>query len=185
MERASTSNLASPTGLSRRDLFLLWMSLPTWIVFFIIGTLVASEPYRNGLATFEGGARGILWNGLMVAVTYSLPNIALLCILASVLGAVGAKARLGSDTGQVEVPEQDISAPSSSAVLRGFLVYLTLISGVLVLGPSPTGLTQIDYVRLAGVMSVISFLVSYHPTIFGQLLERSGRLLAGGAQPPK
>ena len=170
----------SLTGLTRGDLVLLWITLPMWLLLSLSGTLIDSTPFRTKFTAFEGGVGGTLWNGLLVLGTYTMPNIALLCMFASVLGAIGAKAQLGADTGRPEKSAKDLTSPRSSAVLRGFLVYLTLIAGVLLLGQTPTAPTQTEYVKLAGVMSVVSFLVSYHPTAFGQLLERSGRLISGG-----
>jgi hypothetical protein len=172
------------SSLSLRDVGLLWLALPLWIVMSLVGTLIDSAPYRAKFAALEGGARAVGWNGLMVLATYTLPNIAILCMLSSVLGAIAARARLGADVGQPEELDLDLSAPVSSAVLRGFLVYLTLISGVFVFGQSSADPTQIGYVKLAGVMSVFSFLLSYHPTLFGRLLERVGRLLTDGSGQP-
>jgi hypothetical protein len=173
-------------SLAGWDVLLLWVVLPLWMVLSLLGTLIDSSPFRAKFIAFEGGAKGIGWNGLMVLMTYTLSNIAVLCMLASVLGAIAARARLGADTVQKEELDLDVTAPRSSAVLRGFLVYLTLTSGVFVFGQSPSSPTQTEYVKLAGVMSVVSFLVSYHPTLFGRILERVGRLISdGGATPPR
>jgi hypothetical protein len=169
-------------GLQFGDTVLLWLTLFLWIALFLIGTLINSAPFRARFASFEGGLTGTVKNGLVVVVAYTMPNVALLCMMASLLGAIGARARLGSDTQDAETAEQDITSPRSSAVLRGFLVYLTLISGVIVFAETPAEPTQAQYVKLAGVMSVVAFLVSYRPTLFGRLLERGGRFLSG-SQP--
>lgn len=166
------------TCLSAGDVVLLWLLLPAWLALFLIGTLVASAPFRAHFAAFDGGAWGTLTNGLAVLVAYTLPNIALLCIAASLLGSIGAKAYLGADTDDC-TPECDTTSPRASAVLRGFVVYLTLISGVVVFAETPSEPTQSQYVKLAGVTSVIAFLVSYRPTLFGLLLQKSGKLLSG------
>ncbi|HVN31605.1 MAG TPA: hypothetical protein VMT45_06425 [Thermoanaerobaculaceae bacterium] len=166
-------------GLRARDVALLWIGLLLWFVLFLIGTLVASAPYRVKFASLEGGPKAILTNAAVVVLAYTMPNVALLCILASVLGAVGAEAGLGSDAQDSKISERDVTSPRSSAVLRGFLVYLTMISGVIVFAETPAEPTQAQYVKLAGVMSVVAFLVSYRPALFGRLLERGGKILSG------
>lgn len=167
------------TCLRPADICLIWVALAAWLALFMIGALVASAPFRTRFAAFEGGPAGILMNGLVVLAAYTLPNIALLCILASLLGTIGAKANLGSDSQERGCDDYDTTSPRSSAVLRGFMVYLTLISGVIVFAETPAEPTQSQYIKLAGVTSVLAFLVSYRPMLFGRLLEKAGQTLSG------
>jgi len=168
----------SRLGLAWSDMLLLWIALALWLAMFLVGTLVNSEPYRNRFATFQGDVAETIMTGLLVILTYTLTNVAFLCILAGVLGVLGGKAILTADTQTAQRADIDITSPKNSAVLRSFLVYLTLIAGVLILGDNPTEPTQIQYVRLAGLMSLVGFIVNYRPTLFGQLLQRAGNLLA-------
>ena len=60
---------------------------------------------------------------------------------------------------------------SDSAILRGFFVYLFLMSGLLLLDHTPfSNAGPSQYIRLAGFLSLFSFVVSYHPTLFGALI---------------
>lgn len=165
-------------GLLWYDTALLSVLLPLWLVLFLAGTLVDSAPFRSRFADFEGGALDSLVNGLVVMSTYTLLNIGILCVIASVLGSIGATARLGPDEDRSLAEGPGVSSPRSAAVLRGFIVYLTLISGLIVFADSPTEPTEIQYVKLAGVLSVVSFIVSYKPTLFAALLERGARMLS-------
>lgn len=96
-------------------------------------------------------------------------NLAWLCLAASTLGAVGNMANLGSE--RDPMPPHDASSPLLSAMLRGFFVYLFLMSGMLLLDHAPfSGAGPNQYIRLAGFLSLFSFLVSYHPQLFGTLI---------------
>ena len=170
------------TGLFPLEMLLLWLLAPMWLAVFMAGTLVNSQPFRQSFAALEGGIVGMIWNGLLVAFTYTLTNVAILCVLAGVLGELGAKAVLGSDKQEEQTQEQDATSPISSAVLRSFLVYLAVIAGVLILGESPLQPTPNHYVRLAGAISLVGFVVSYRPSSFGRLLEHASSLF-GDARP--
>ncbi len=170
----------SKPGLSIFDMVLLWLTLILWLALFLIGTLVNSAPYRSLFAAFEGGFLAAIKNGLLVVLTYTLTNVAFLCVLAGILGTLGAKAILVTEAQKSF--DRDTTSPRNSAVLRGFLVYLTLIAGVLILGDNPAEPTQIQYVRLAGFMSLAGFIMNYRPKIFGLLMERAGRLIASSAE---
>lgn len=161
-------------GLNSFDIVLLWFTLTLWLAIFLIGTLVSSAPYRSRFAAFEGGVVEVIKNGLLVVLAYTLTNVAFLCILSGLLGTLGVKAILG--TKAQKDSEKDTTSPKNSAVLRGFLVYLTLIAGVLIFGENPAEPTQIQYVKLAGLMSLAGFVMNYKPMIFGRLMERAGRL---------
>ena len=163
-------------GLFPREMLLLGLLAPMWLAVFMAGMLVDSEPFREGFAAFEGGFVGLLGNGLLVAFTYTLTNVAILCTLAGVLGELGAKAVLGSDEQGGSGKAQDMSSPISSAVLRSFLVYLAVIAGVLILGESPLQPTANHYVRLAGAISLVGFVVRYRPSAFGKVLEHASGL---------
>jgi hypothetical protein len=160
------------TGLRPLDHVLLYVTLVVWVVVFLLGILIDSSPYRAKLITIQGPASEYLVSGLVVALTYTLTNVAILCVLAGVLGTLGRRSQLGAD--RQGVVHRDTVNPRSSAVLRGFLVYLALISGVLILGDDPAQPTQKQYVRLAGFVSLFSFVVNFNPALFGGLLRRLG-----------
>jgi hypothetical protein len=96
-------------------------------------------------------------------------NLAWLCVASSMLGTVGSLANLSDDHSLTR--SRDMSNPYTSALLRGFFVYLFMMSGLLLLDDSPfsdTGPGQ--YIRLAGFLSLFSFVVSYQPRLFSSLM---------------
>jgi len=176
------SNPPSPkSALTVADMVLLWIGIVVWIITFLFGTLVDSKPYRDSFAVLAGGLLGTLKSGLVVIGTYTLTNVAILCLVAGVLGALAARASLGADNEGDAA--QDTTSPRNSALLRGFMVYLALIAGVLMFGDDPAAPTQKQYVRLAGFMSLIAFVINYRPSLFGKLLQRAGATLEGKREP--
>jgi len=165
--------------LCTQEVVGLWVAVLLWLVMFIVGTLVPSQPYRESFAAFEGRVSDTLLDGLLVIATYTLTNVLILCVPAGLLGALGNRAILLSDTEEAKDNNEDLTSPYCSAVLRSFLVYLAFIAGVLLLGQEPTNPTQGQYVRIAGSISLVSFAVSYRPVFFGRLLARVGRLFGG------
>jgi hypothetical protein len=51
----------------------------------------------------------------------------------------------------------------------------------------PVETSQTQYVRLAGLSSLLAFTLNYHPHLFGNLLERAGALVkqSSAAKPPQ
>lgn len=168
-------------ALSPVDMALLWLGISVWLVTFMFGTLVDSAPYRTQFAALAGGPGDVVRNGLVVIGAYTLTNVAILCLTASLLGAIGARASLSADA-EIEAGQDDTS-PRNSALLRGFLVYLSLIAGVLIFGDDPAAPTQKQYVRLAGFTSLLAFVISYRPSLFGKLLQRVGTVVEGKKNP--
>jgi hypothetical protein len=156
------------------DCVVLAVTIVLWLATFLIGTLVNSAPYRTAFSELRGTVLDVVANGAVVGVTYTLTNVCLLCLFASLLGSFGAAAKLGVDGEKCQ--GMDTTAPRISALLRGFLVYLALIAGVLMFGDGATAPTQSQYVKLAGAVSLLGFVVNYHPALFAGLLTRMSKL---------
>jgi hypothetical protein len=73
--------------------------------------------------------------------------------------------------------------PFLSGALRGFFVFLMVTAGLLVFMENPFAtVTPFSYIRLAGLLSAISFYVTYDPRLFGYLLSLAGRRLTDGSE---
>lgn len=108
-------------------------------------------------------------SSLIVFFCFLPLNLAWLCVTSSTLGAVGNLANLSND--EDSRGPRDASNPLTSAILRGFFVYLFLMSGLLLLDHAPfSNAGPSQYIRLAGFLSLFSFVVSYHPHLFGALI---------------
>ena len=146
----------------------------------------------------------------IVVFSFTPTNIALLCISAAMLGSIGRQLQRPkikrikrvpsgtpttpeqTDTGEVEHVRQrqydeirfEQDRPNyASALVRGFFVFLFLLSGILVLTGSPT-LTAAagpdDYIRIAGLASVLGFLVGAQPEFMGAMFDRLGSYFSKG-----
>lgn len=59
------------------------------------------------------------------------------------------------------------------SILAGFFVYLVVLSGLLLLTTKAlTNADQEQYVQLAGLLSVVAFVVGYHPQVTGVLFQK-------------
>lgn len=145
-----------------------------WALIFVLGIVVDSQALRGVVAKdFAAGHVDLetLSAIVFVMVCYTVPNIALLCICASVLGSIGRSARLAMEKDQD--PRDEVS-PYLSAVIRGFFIYLVVLSGLLVLDGNPLSSPDAGhYFRLAGLLSLLSFVASYNPGVFSGLLTRA------------
>ena len=105
----------------------------------------------------------------MVLICFLPINLAWICATASLLGAFGNRANLAEDHSGHRA--RDDTNPDLSAVLRGFFVYLFMASGLLLLDDAPfANPAPGQYIRLAGFLSLFSFVVSYQPRLFSVLI---------------
>ena len=176
--------------------------LVVWLNLFACGMLIGSEQYRlaidpNGVKALKGTSERPQANAVgsnvgdgqeestgkqttrsinpyrawfMALITFLPFNLALLCAASGALGAFGNRANLQDDrTAEIA---RDRSNPYVSALLRGFFVYLFMISGLLLIEDKPfSDSSPQQYVRLAGFISLFSFVVNYNPYIFNPLIE--------------
>ncbi len=173
----TTSEENDVQGISASEAFLGITVLTVWLLLFLGGILIDTGPFRETLQSpGELASTEIASNGMVVLLFYTVTNIAILCCLASVMGAIGRRARLGVD--HRPEPLQDNVNPYISALFRGFFIYLSLVSGLLVLTESPFEAPSWQtYLRLAGSLSLFGFVASYNPAIFGGLMFKANSLL--------
>jgi hypothetical protein len=120
-------------------------------------------------ANFAGTYRLVVsWLAILL---FFLPlNLAMVSATAGALGAFGNKAHLEPDDRPSE--SQDNSSPLMSGLLRGLFVYLFFISGLLLFDDKPfSSPGPGQYIRLAGFVSLISFLVNYRPHLFASISD--------------
>ncbi len=152
---------ANLTGAECAASFLVFV---TWIVLFGVGILIDTAPYRQAIASH---ATARAW--IAVIFCYLPLNLVWLCAASSVLGAFGNRSNLTN--GRAGRKLRDDHNPYVAAIIRGFFAYLFLISGLLLLDDQPfTNPAAAQYVRLAGFLSLLSFVISYQPRFFNTLI---------------
>jgi len=61
-------------------------------------------------------------------------------------------------------------------MLRGFITYIAAIAGILlVIGDPFANPTALQYIRTAGIISLITFVMGYDPTRFEELITKLTR----------
>lgn len=172
-------------GLSWSQKLIGLSAIIVWILVFTAGLLVNSEPYRNVVANHSyikmdsntinepnNPKSNIIKAWVVVILCYTPTNIIFLCMTGGLLGSLSRIAILhASMEGEPELPS-DKTNPLISGLFRGIFVYLLVTSGVLIISEAPfTNPSQIQYTRLAGFMSLLSFLLSYNPNRFRNFLK--------------
>ena len=172
-------------GLNSIQQVLGYLILATWIIIFASGLLINSQPYRDivtshsyfkidtELSTTQNiNGPNIFAAWLLVLFCYTPTNVLFLCMASGILGSISRIAILHvKREGEPEIPS-DKTNPLISGLFRGMFVYLLIVSGVLIINEAPfTNPTQIQYARLAGFMSLLSFILSYDPRRFHKLLS--------------
>jgi hypothetical protein len=128
-------------------------------------TATTASPERSSI-----GWRTLIAAWLVVLLAYLPLNLAWLCATASTLGTFGSRVNLSDDDTDSE-GSRDLTSPYVSALLRGFFVYLFMTSGLLLLDETPfSSPSPGQYIRLAGFLSLFSFVISYQPRLFTALV---------------
>jgi hypothetical protein len=163
-----------------------------WVVMFAAGTFVPTEKYRKGLLDGWIQERFAEWflDWLIVIGCYTVTIILFLALLSACIGCMTGRWRVSATADTVTPFYSGLPAMRCylAALLRGFFLYLMIISGLLVLGTesSVQEMTFAQYIRIAGITSVFGFMVGYDPSIvyrlMGRLRDIANSPLRGGEQ---
>jgi hypothetical protein len=142
-----------------------------WLALFFGGLLIGTKDLREKLALHSASVGEIA----QVIALWTPSNVAFLAIFA---GLAGGAARLifrqaedvegaGSETGVRRIRRETLFG----GVIRGFVIYLGLLSGGLVVGGETFSQTSPEqFLRMASTTSLAAFLSSFRPEIFEGLL---------------
>jgi hypothetical protein len=165
-------------------LYFTGASIIVWIILFSTGLVVASTPYVDQLKiSFSLG------NFIIASLAYTPSNVAILSVLAGFIGGCMSKI-IGPDEIDAKIKQARIdnnqialknlyrrrthlTEPPLQSMFRGFLTYLAIISGIVLLVSNPFEITSSkEYVRIAGLISGVCFLMGYDPTKFEELISK-------------
>ena len=161
------------------------VALLVWIALFSAGLLLDSTPYRTRIA--EGPFSPIDFTAAMLLYTPS--NVALLSIAAGFLGGCASRLaglqdladriRAAREAGEDDLVRSlgrrlhYLTESPATSMLRGFLVYLGAISGILLLIADPfKNPTAEQFIRTAGLISGLAFVMGYDPTRFEEMIAK-------------
>ncbi|MGH8563827.1 MAG: hypothetical protein ACREXW_06935 [Gammaproteobacteria bacterium] len=145
-----------------------------WLALLVLGLTVDSKPYRAALLT---GFDPILL--IQVALFYTPINVALLTCLAGLIGGISSNLTFHPATPPAETAAAEMhralvrTENPFASLLRSFVVYLLFIAGIAITTDAPfSNPTADQYMRIAGLLSLIGFVVGYDPSTFNGLLRR-------------
>jgi len=172
---------------NRTIIYLTSTTIFIWVILFSAGLVVSSKPYLEQLSS--GFSIG---NFIIASLTYTPSNIAILSVLSGFIGGCISKL-LGVDEIEARLAEA-LQANNENLInnlqrrksylmespmlsmFRGFLTYVGVISGMLLLISNPFEVTSSgQYIRIAGLISGLAFLMGYDPTQFEELISRFSR----------
>jgi hypothetical protein len=166
------------------------IALFAWLLFFSTGLLIETAKYVRYLAPEFAAAQlkpgekapaAYDGNGFeaftMATLCYTPTNLLFLTLLAGLLGGCSSNvvAERLSDEESKEVDPQRLRYLEESpwsAMMRSFVVYLCVIAGLYFAIDDPfKHTTAAQYVRLAGTLSILAFVVGYDPSRIDQWIR--------------
>ena len=165
-----------------------------YVALFTVGVVLDSGPFRAQLngSSFTIGAL------VVVMLTYTPSNVALLCMLAGLISGCSSlitheklpppevKPRGQGGTHLNQSILYRTESPIAS-MFRSLVAYFAFMAGVLATTVAPfTATTPEQYVRFAAAVSFFAFIVGYDPTRFQGLMSMQlpGRSAEKGKQKP-
>lgn len=170
----NSKTMSKTSKLTTFEVGILVVVFVAWLFLFVGGLLIPTQPYREAIAALDFS--WLFWGSIFVVLGfYTITNVLILCVLTAMMGVAGSKARIELDESIYE--RTDTTNPYASAMLRGFVVYLVVLSGTMISVQDPIEnflmATQDQYVRLAALLSILGFLVGYSPDVFSKLISGS------------
>jgi hypothetical protein len=157
------------------------LALVAWVCFFGAGILVSTKPLRDafwGTAPLSFFTRfGYL---LVTVCCYTVTNLFFLSCISAFLGCMACRWQVNPApaAGGEAKPDPSAGAPAhrlyAAALLRGFLLYTFVISGLLVMSTEASVIdtNPAQYVRLGGFVSAIAFIVGYDPQLINRFISK-------------
>ncbi len=155
-----------------------------WLLIFFLGIFIDSSGFRDEIMVDGKLMFSNIFNAFL---TYTVTNVALLCMTAGIAGAnLYSLKTLATKNEATDDSSISLMTPVFNGMIRAFFVYLLFLSGAFMTANAPfEAPTQDQYVRVAGSLSILSFLVGYFPSAFNRLLERMSSSLRGSAEGKK
>lgn len=150
-----------------------------WFGLFGICLFYDTEAIRTKLASDDPFS--FSWTDLGEAIwgfiNWSIPNIGIIACLTSLLGAAAHFTDFLIDESKSDIKiNSNFIRYYTGALIRGFIIYLLFLAGLLVFNEGlfqPTAnFPVIEYIRLVAVVSLLSFLVGFRGDVLKGIIEQ-------------
>jgi hypothetical protein len=151
-----------------------------WLCLFLVGIVVETASLRASIAenTIASGWELVsVWFVLLTC--YTVTNIGILACLCAVIGKFSRRSlayESASLNGLKPAPIasfRDVLVLYSVAIARGFVIYLLLIGGLILLTtPVVTDSSPEEYIKIAGTVSILAFMAGYDAEVFKRAIDR-------------
>lgn len=144
-----------------------------WLICFIVGATFDSSKYRRELLRDNIGFIDWFLNLIYTFFSWTWSNVLILCCISTLVGEYTRR----SDDEVISVTH------TQNAIIRGFFIFLTVVTGQIVIqgsipsltvevngNPAEVGIPQ--YFRVASFSSLLSFLVGFNPRLFNTIVKR-------------
>ncbi len=151
-----------------------------WLCFFLAGIVVETRSVRHAVSSSgKLTPSEMLGIWFILLTSYTVTNIAILACLAGVIGKFSRRslsyevASLSQLRAAPIATFREVSVLYSVAIARGFVIYLLMIGGLILLTtPVVTDSSPEEYIKVAGTVSILAFMAGYDAEIFKRALDR-------------
>lgn len=166
--------------LSTVEVRLCVGSIVCWILLLGAGVTVSTKKYIDlidgpAAVGFFAGINAWFW----ILTCYTVTNVAALCCLAALIGAIGGGTQI--DESEKSLAKTDLRTLYVSAIIRAFFIYVAILSGSIMFTDTKqfTDISLERYLKLAGLVSALSFAIGYNPALFASFFSRVSKFADG------
>lgn len=151
-----------------------------WVCFFLAGIVVETASIRELVSKRQMSSitEGVgAW--FILLTSYTVTNFAILSCLAAIIGKFSRRSlsfETASLNGLAPAPTatfREVMVFYSVATARGFVIYLMLTGGLILLTTSAvTESSTEEYIKLASTLSIMAFMAGYDAEIFMRAIDR-------------
>ncbi len=157
--------------MSLKHIFFGVLAAFLWLLFFTLGLLVPTSGSLAALDLETFTISEFALRMLIIVTCWTITNIGFLTCYAAYVGEFARFIRVTEK--ERNSPTTTIQVSFGRAVVRGFLIYLLVIGGlILTTTDSMLQPAQDTYFRLAGIMSLTGFVTGYYPDMFARFMSR-------------
>ncbi|MDZ7638823.1 MAG: hypothetical protein U5J83_11340 [Bryobacterales bacterium] len=165
------SSVTAPVELSalaqsrlRRHKLYIAGGFALWLGLYSIGCSIGAYRYLQAIQSESLPLLDLIWNALVLALSYTYSNVGILCVISALIGSFGRLVTQAEGIGRLS--REVIEDLFAKAILRSAVIAGVVIGAAIMLG-SPTTVKSPDpYISFALMMSAVGLVNGYMPQWF-------------------